>query len=375
MRIPYLHSRLIAIFVPLAVVVAGTVRFHGPDMTAMMLNGLQISAIVMLAMALCVINPLVGLLYAMANISAYTPVFNLDSYKTVYHSMFYGMNVYLYAYLVCFFYGKKPIVHGIRALCLINLALMAFQFFGVDPIFMHNPGESFTEGFNGGRNINATFLLFCIPAFMYHRWWYTIPLIVAGIVTCFTSGPIVWLAAASVYFSWRFKIIDHLPVSLSTRQVKMLTYGAVSLFIVSVMAFFYYVDTPGFERLEYWRNAIKLLELNPFNGYGIGQFASISAANDITGTKGAIVIPYLYNSYLQVVFEMGSKVIIPLVLYIAYLLWNLGKISVQSAFAVVLVLLSGMSHYVFQEAPTAYMAIVILAMSQAETKLWKVNYA
>lgn len=355
-RLPYEHSRLLNLLLPLVIVLAGVVRFgYGGNLNLSMQVSMESATLCIFAIILWRINPFVSMFLLLGLWAAHYPVYGKSAYLAL-NSLVYGLMLFAAIYYIGRRYNTDMLMNGICVLACANIILMVLQALGVDPFYTNLTGVKYYVGFNGNTNFNGAFLVFCLPAFIRERWIYLLPIVVIAALMTASFGVVACLLSALVYVTYSYFSRDEMLIVCSVAGL---------LAIVYWMGF----DAPDFRRADIWRDGWFLYKQNWLDGAGLGQWKNVALQMQmqgfhIGGFKTWTVT--LHNEYLQIIFEMGIKVIFVLAGYLAYLYSGFHKVHRRTAVAVIFILTSCFINAIFHHGTTAMIAVIWLSIFEIE---------
>ena len=200
--LPYEHSRLLNLLLPLIIILAGVVRFGlGGSLNLAMQVSAESAAACIFAIILWRINPFVAMFFLLSLWASHYPVHGKSSYLT-FNAIMYGMVLFAGVYYIGRQYNIEMFLNGMCLLALANVALMVAQGFGIDPLYTQiNAPHIHYVGFMAGKNYAGAFLVFCLPAFLRQRWIWAMPIILVGALVTGTFGPMACLVAGVVFLN------------------------------------------------------------------------------------------------------------------------------------------------------------------------------
>lgn len=239
----------------------------------------------------------------------------------------------------------------LRVSAVLQAALAACQFFGMDPyllflnLFVKAAGElpsGTMTGSLGNNNFLAAWIAVCLPFFLKGRWRWFLPLLVAVLLA---SRSVAGVAAALIgcaWLLWGWKGI----VGAVAAGLAYLSWDHGIVYVLT--------NPEPFNRVNLWKEALALIFYHPLTlilGAGPGAFWGHSFP--------------MHNEYLQAWHQYGA---VGLLIMAGYILTIHRKNHVLfAAFLVMCVNLAG--NYPLHLAPSAFLFIVVAALIERHKAL------
>lgn len=209
----------------------------------------------------------------------------------------------------------------ILALFLAVLGLMRWAFF-----------DGHSAATLGNRNFLAAFLAVSAPCFYRRRWWIGLPIIIGCLITCHTATAIAAFGVATGFY--------------------FLGWWGVGVSTVPALLYFLIFKAPDslFERLSFWLDALSKLSISWHQIlFGVGPGVLWKSGN------------MLHSEYVYTLWYFGIIGLGIAALYIFRSFRSAGDRAIAASFLAILV--DGLGNHLMHTAPTAYLAIVIMALN------------
>jgi len=283
-------------------------------------------------------------------LSGFFPLVTRDSFLS-FQVVFFGAVWYLM--IVKFTEDDGVLMDAMCIIALCHIVFQVLQIFKFDPVYvaLGDVGDTVrTVGLMSNRNELAALIAFCFPAFLRRGWVWLLPVVALGLFNTHVTGGILAVLVATIVFAFSCKR-KWIPYSIIAG---CLAGGAISYF---------YIDTPGFERLAVWEITWRLYSDRWFAGFGLGSFNSIFAN---PGFVKILKIHYAqaHNDLLQGLFESG---IVFGIIVIGYLVNIARRMSVKAIIpvtALVAIIVNSLVNFPFHIGTTAMIAITWMGILQ-----------
>ena len=183
----------------------------------------------------------------------------------------------------------------------------------------------------GNRNFLAAFLAVSAPCFYRRRWWLGLPIIIGCLIACHTATAIAAFVISAGWFlwGWRGALLAAVP-------------GALYFSVFKAPQTFFY-------RLDYWTDSISKLS-NSWHQilFGVGPGVLWQSGNMLHSE-------YVYTLWYFGLFGLGIAA-----LYTFRSFRTIGDRAIFASFLAILI--DGAGNHIMHTAPTAYLAIVIMAL-------------
>lgn len=348
-------------------VAAALIRFPADDFRLELRFLFEIAVVAGLCVYLWRINPWWALFLGLA-LSSRTFSYDRHSYMA-FEAVLYGSVWFLVLVQSVSRKHISYLLDGICVIALINAAYMGIQLLDMDFLFVPAPGVIGDPevGLMGNINFVSALLAFSAPAFLRPGWKWGLILIVAGICVARTSlGAISLSAGALFYFIMKGRL-----------------YPSLALAIFGSSAYILFVDAPGFERIEVWRNGLEAWALYPLGGYGIGHWKSFFDHPMVTRT----VWTTAHNEFVQMLFELGAGFAVVVTGYLWHMAARIKKFVrvharipgqipfapaaggvVRAATALIIIAVNSFANLPFHIATTAMVAVAWMAILEIELR-------
>jgi len=217
-----------------------------------------------------------------------------------------------------------------------------------DPI----PNVGFMSCYNGA----SAFLAICFPAFLRRKWIWIAPLFIPAFIYSHTFiGPlavgIIIICFVSVKYPYFGKVL-----------IAGLAAGTM------ITAYWVYVDKPDHNfRYKVWKASLtQHMPQKPWLGSGIGHWKLVYSRPSFIRQTADISqkahFAQAHNEIIQGQFEMGNLFSIILVGYLLNILRRYRDKAVIPALALISILITGSTFFIFHIPFTAMVAIIWVAM-------------
>jgi len=231
--------------------------------------------------------------------------------------------------------GKTSARKYMNAICLLSIIL------SIIGLIQYFYGQQAARATLGNQNFLAAFLAISSPLFLRKKWWVALPVIALAIHTAHTSTAIIALFVGLGFYFWKLR-------------------GAV---IATIPGLLYYaiIDNHSLlqsERYSFWLDAVNKIS-NQWNTiiFGVGPGIYWQPGN------------MLHSEYVYLVFNFG---IIGLLLAAAFICKTFAVVRVPNRHllaAFVIIVVDCIGNHLFHTAPTAMLAIVIIALMGRDKKM------
>ncbi len=297
-----------------------------------------------------------------------------------YYAVFYG--IVWYSLIVALFTREniRLLMNVICIIALVNVAFIALQEMGLDPVFTSHADPT---GLCGNPNFANILLAFSVPAFLRPKWTAGLIAVVAGLIATTTSTGTISAAVGVIFY-------------LSFYGLFWFGFMGATVFVGMYLIF---VDGFGLERFPVWQIAIDKYSEHWITGWGLGRWKAVFNRPIVTGTVW--LTPH--NEYIQGLFELGVGFPVLVLGYFANILkksirvrfklaekLNVSKFLVPDGFwrifrskfsfalikkdalipltALVIIAVSCIGQFPFHVAPTAGIAVTWLAILTVSLK-------
>jgi len=318
-----------------------------------------------------------GLFFLIASFSAYYPI-NSGASEIAHHFVFYGCIWYLMCVrLLTKEKYKTWMLNAICCLGLIHIFLILGQgVFNYDPIMkgiapLHDFDSSAWDrvpnvGLMSCVNGASAMLAICMPAFFRNKWFWLILLFVPAFIYSHTfTGPLAACIIGGAYLATKFKI----------KWSRVLIIGLAGITILT--AYWVYVDNPDSGwRYQAWKSSLtgsKTLS-QQWLGVGIGHWKLIYSRTDVGTHTLNQYFTQAHNELIQGQFEMGQLFSIILIGYLLNIIRRYQVKSIVPCSAVIAILITSSTFFIFHIALIAMVSIVWMAMLEKTLKLQPLSF-
>ena len=255
-----------------------------------------------------------------------------------------------YLFVVMFFTKDNLYIlyRVMRACAYFHTGVAFMQFIGHGGWFSYTQ----TTGLMATNVFLSALLCFCLPAFLELKGKRILLILIpiAGIMMAKQFLGIISLGAGVIFY-----------LSMAHR-----IYWPIVLVIPAVIAWAFFVDTPGVDhRLYVWGKAIRAWWNKPLVGFGIGHWKGVfKVPMNIDGTRWMTT----HNEHLQMLFELGVGVVPIFIGYYAKVLRSFRRELVIPLTALLIISIQSFGTFAMHIAPTAILAVTWLAILTISTK-------
>lgn len=245
------------------------------------------------------------------------------------------------------------------AICLIaltNLAFIAMQSFGYDPVQKSIDTIKIT-GLALNENLCSGLLAFCFPAFLRKKWIFLTPLVVIGLWLVGSRGGVLALGAGLFCLS---------VMSGKYNLAAVCVAGAIGA--MTMIRSTPFISDSVYERFQMWE--IGWQKFKEFWGLGLGPGQWQTALHELYFKKGQTLSWHntAHNEFVQCTVEYGFLFIIWLGCYLGHIAWRIKQEAKISAMAFVIILANGLVSFPFRLACTGIIAVTWLAILEIELR-------